>query len=282
MRHIISILLLACISLSSYAQTPYDSFAPETSRPVLELSEIKESKEGSKNTALTDTVVILDVDVRKWLSVDPLADKYPNISPYAYCGWNPIKFVDPSGEDYTVNVDDEAGTISIAAKYYVNQQDAPSAQHAIDFWNNQSDKFAYKTKDKQYAILFDLQIETVDSPTQSLINDKTEGVNAYVLHTPSNTNTSGYTAEGNQIVVNPMYQFGQTGAHEVGHSLGMEHTLSGIMTEAQDSPGRRLEVTPTNIGQCISNVFKTCMYNADAKGTIHGSLNRHGKVIKIQ
>ena len=58
MKHILSILLLACISLSSYAQTPYDSFAPETSRPVLELSEIKESKEGSKNTALTDTVVV--------------------------------------------------------------------------------------------------------------------------------------------------------------------------------------------------------------------------------
>ena len=32
-----------------------------------------------------------------WLSVDPLADKYPNISPYAYCSWNPIKFVDPDG-----------------------------------------------------------------------------------------------------------------------------------------------------------------------------------------
>ena len=32
-----------------------------------------------------------------WLSVDPLADKYPNISPYAYCGWNPVKFVDPDG-----------------------------------------------------------------------------------------------------------------------------------------------------------------------------------------
>lgn len=30
MKHILSILLLACISLSSYAQTPYDSFAPET------------------------------------------------------------------------------------------------------------------------------------------------------------------------------------------------------------------------------------------------------------
>ena len=34
-----------------------------------------------------------------WLSVDPLADKYPNISPYAYAAWNPIKYVDPDGQD---------------------------------------------------------------------------------------------------------------------------------------------------------------------------------------
>ena len=32
-----------------------------------------------------------------WLSVDPLADKYPGISPYAYCAWNPVKLVDPDG-----------------------------------------------------------------------------------------------------------------------------------------------------------------------------------------
>ena len=25
-----------------------------------------------------------------WLSVDPLAGDYPQISPYAYCAWNPI------------------------------------------------------------------------------------------------------------------------------------------------------------------------------------------------
>ena len=34
-----------------------------------------------------------------WLTVDPLADKYPGISPYAYCVWNPIKYVDPDGRD---------------------------------------------------------------------------------------------------------------------------------------------------------------------------------------
>ena len=38
-----------------------------------------------------------------WLSVDPMADKYPSISPYAYCTWNPVKLVDPDGcmiDDY--------------------------------------------------------------------------------------------------------------------------------------------------------------------------------------
>ena len=34
-----------------------------------------------------------------WLSVDPMADKYPNISPYNYCMWNPIKVIDPNGKD---------------------------------------------------------------------------------------------------------------------------------------------------------------------------------------
>ena len=34
-----------------------------------------------------------------WLSVDPMADKYPGLSPYAYCAWNPVKLVDPDGEE---------------------------------------------------------------------------------------------------------------------------------------------------------------------------------------
>lgn len=34
-----------------------------------------------------------------FLSVDPMADKYPSISPYAYCAWNPLKLVDPNGKE---------------------------------------------------------------------------------------------------------------------------------------------------------------------------------------
>ena len=37
-----------------------------------------------------------------WISVDPLADNYPGLNPYAYCGWNPIKFVDPDGRKIVI------------------------------------------------------------------------------------------------------------------------------------------------------------------------------------
>ena len=35
--------------------------------------------------------------VPMWTSVDPLAEKYYSISPYVYCGNNPIIFIDPKG-----------------------------------------------------------------------------------------------------------------------------------------------------------------------------------------
>ena len=38
-------------------------------------------------------------DLSIWLSVDPMSAKYPSLSPYVYCANNPIKLVDPNGED---------------------------------------------------------------------------------------------------------------------------------------------------------------------------------------
>ncbi|MBR6130502.1 MAG: RHS repeat-associated core domain-containing protein [Bacteroidales bacterium] len=39
-------------------------------------------------------------DLSIWLSVDPMASKYPSLSPYVYCADNPVKLVDPNGEDW--------------------------------------------------------------------------------------------------------------------------------------------------------------------------------------
>ena len=43
--------------------------------------------------------VLSEKSVQIWLSVDPLSDKYPSLSPYTYCANNPVILVDPDGMD---------------------------------------------------------------------------------------------------------------------------------------------------------------------------------------
>ena len=38
-------------------------------------------------------------DLSIWLSVDPMVAKYASLSPYVYCANNPVKLVDPNGEE---------------------------------------------------------------------------------------------------------------------------------------------------------------------------------------
>ena len=38
-------------------------------------------------------------DLSIWLSVDPMVDKYPNLSPYVYCANNPVRMVDWDGRE---------------------------------------------------------------------------------------------------------------------------------------------------------------------------------------
>ena len=38
-------------------------------------------------------------DLSVWLSVDPMSDKYPSMSPYVYCKNSPVVLFDPDGED---------------------------------------------------------------------------------------------------------------------------------------------------------------------------------------
>ena len=48
-----------------------------------------------------------------WLSVDPMADKYPSISPYAYCAWNPMKLADPNGMEVYIVGSQSEKTVSL-------------------------------------------------------------------------------------------------------------------------------------------------------------------------
>lgn len=63
-----------------------------------------------------------------WLSVDPLADKYPNISPYAYAAWNPVNRIDPDGRDW---YEAEDGTSAL----WKNSNDASINLNGVSYNN---------------------------------------------------------------------------------------------------------------------------------------------------
>ncbi len=107
-----------------FAQTPYDNFAPEQSvKSIIELpqtqfrlentntnSEVRYA-EFDKNTLslilLDDSANVIKTLVfspneKKFLTMDPLAEKYYSISPYAYCANNPIRYVDLRGDSISL------------------------------------------------------------------------------------------------------------------------------------------------------------------------------------
>ena len=50
----------------------------------------------------------------RFITSDPLCEKYDHISPYAYCANNPINAIDPNGEDWRISSNrDKDGTLNI-------------------------------------------------------------------------------------------------------------------------------------------------------------------------
>ena len=53
----------------------------------------------------------------RFTSMDPLCEKYYNISPYSYCAGNPIRYVDPDGRDIWITDGDEKYKYEQDCKY---------------------------------------------------------------------------------------------------------------------------------------------------------------------
>ena len=63
-----------------------------------------------------------DPCIMRFTTMDPMCEKYYNLSPYAYCGNNPVNAVDPTGNDIRIwdAENDSYFTYSIGMKYYGN------------------------------------------------------------------------------------------------------------------------------------------------------------------
>ncbi|MBP9989814.1 MAG: RHS repeat-associated core domain-containing protein [Bacteroidales bacterium] len=82
-----------------------------------------------------------------WTAVDPMSDDYPNMSPYHYCHWNPIRLTDPTGM-----CDDEWKVASNGEISHVNNNGGKQTQY-ITFSDNSIVTF---TGEGYHKILSDL------------------------------------------------------------------------------------------------------------------------------
>ena len=140
-----------------------------------------------------------------WLSVDPLADKYPSISPYAYCAWNPVKLVDPDGkemwkpeilEDGTVNYLAEKGddAKTLQKQYGLSKTEAEtlygkmssegkiSGNDVASLTNNHSDILKYNLNYKCGNRMQDIKREVYHAGFACLYNKVKQGGRAFRLN----------------------------------------------------------------------------------------------------
>lgn len=71
-----------------------------------------------------------------WMTPDPLAEKYYDISPYVYCLGNPVKFIDPDGRKVVIWYKDTKGTYKSFEFSGLNNQKTikiPQNQFVKDF-----------------------------------------------------------------------------------------------------------------------------------------------------
>jgi RHS repeat-associated protein len=154
---------------------------------------------------------IYNARLGRWMSVDPLANKYPYLSPYNYCANNPIIYIDYDGKDFEVVIDDIAGTVTIKARIYTgNEAEQEQAQKMADVMNAQSGNYVFETKSgKSYKVVFDIQSEMVAKKTTEKINEGTSSEMEFTTYdTQADENNPRKRAENDPDHIGNSYKGG--------------------------------------------------------------------------
>ena len=180
-------------------------------------------------------------DLSIWLSVDPMASKYPSMSPYVYCANNPVRLVDPDGEEIVISMSmDENGNrivnISFTATL-VNKSSKDVSLEDMEKYKNDITNGIKKTfagqKDDGTIVKVDVDInvqnkgESMDPlSSRHTINivDKFEDQ----THSAESIIGGGYMDIRLDVCRGdyPETPVGRSAAHEFGHLLGLDHVES--------------------------------------------------------
>ena len=167
-----------------------------------------------------------DQSLGRWFTTDPLSEKYYGLSPYVYCGNNPLRYVDPDGKEWKEKKDEE---IAKQLQQQIASRDKSLAKQETSI-NAKIEKIENNTKlsvekktqriAKQQGKLENIQFQrtllsNLDNGITQLGNSKT----SYTFNTveAGTTATLSSMSDGTIIINN----YGMTGnrAHETTHAI---------------------------------------------------------------
>lgn len=200
-----------------------------------------------------------DPSLCRFMSMDPQCERYYSLSPYAYCGGDPVNFIDPTGEDAMVVVTDS--TITIHANIILEGEKATEDLAKIYYdgimitWGifTWYDYKIWDYKYKTYQLIWDVDVRVMADGEKRDFN----GINNYFTVVPAfdkdgreilsrvlNTHEGRVRYEGWRyplISENPM-------PHEFGHVLGLRDRYKVTATSNPDSWRGNIMAEPSGFG----------------------------------
>ena len=192
-----------------------------------------------------------DPALGRWMNLDPLAEKYTQMTPYNYAANTPTLFVDYDGKDFGLNIDHEKKTITVTGTYYFDNMEAfNDNKYAISDWNKLGG--TYEVDGVEYSVKFDLKWDIAgegedakqkanDDPTGNYIGEIAKDKDYGKAYGEAKNNRSsnfndwgdsgGFTFNKKYIYNRSSLANTQTRAHEIGHTLGEDDspTQVGVM-----------------------------------------------------
>ena len=226
-----------------------------------------------------------DAVLGRFITVDALCDKHFKVSPYVYCGNEPVGRIDPDGNDWRVQTHYNRETdkieykITVRAALINNSNNKELDIKTLAGQIVEQVNAAYTISGDDFVSTMDMQLRTVNSVDD--IKDTEHVLQIVDQDMLTKTDKSVVMAEtyknsldvkiGTKAVSNMLNNDdNRTFAHELGHSGGLGHTMNveNLMTQKkviQDFDGDYLKATQLNRSQ-----IQTVRDNY-----IHNKLNRH-------
>ena len=202
----------------------------------------------------------------RWNSVDPLAEKYLYLSPFAFCGNDPINYIDPDGRRRRIIYDKKNKIITVQATYYCYIYAISHVQNGINVFNKLTDMSYTDEHGDTYQVKFQLTAKHVHNPENKA---KQDIIGNYIdIKSDLGVNKNGYQILGNTSGINVQLTRSSARdpfvvAHEIGHTLGAalkingvdNHAPEGLMVDNVDHPKKAMTLDQKSIDEIITAKF---------------------------